>query len=129
MSNTKNEWMQSQLKHHPNARYDVINFIGNILYKNISEYSEIDLVSYSDSVVELFTNGYCYYFAVILKDAFGGSIYRRIGYSHIVWKDENDIFYDINGVVEDCTREDFILIDNMSPDLLETFRHRKLKNI
>ena len=52
-----------------------------------------------EQMYKLFTAGYCYYFAVMLKAAFDrGHICVAAPFGHIVWVDENDIAYDYNGV-------------------------------
>ena len=46
-----------------------------------------------------FMHGYCYYFAVILKDAFNrGNICYAYHLGRIVWVDTDGIPYDVNGV-------------------------------
>lgn len=94
---TKKEW----IKCYTTGRFqesnpEVINFIANILFK-----ADCD----DNSVYNLFANGYCYYFATILKEAFNrGDIYWHKGYSHIVWVDINNIPYDIGGVFADYNK-------------------------
>lgn len=70
----------------PNERLlTPIEFIGNF-------------TSITPNIRETFMQGYCYYFAVILKEAMGrGTICWACPFSHIVWKDTNDKAYDIDG--------------------------------
>lgn len=50
---------------------------------------------------QTFTAGYCYYFAVMLKDAFQrGEICWCAPYGHICWVDDNGVPYDISGVCD-----------------------------
>ena len=54
--------------------------------------------SESNIIADVFTKGFCYYFAIILKEAFHcGEIYMTSNDRHIVWV-KNNIAYDINGV-------------------------------
>lgn len=99
-----------------NARADILGFIYDLTQnKTASETTTIE---------NFFANGYCYYFALMLKDAFGGSI-RWVKYrSHIVWEDtENHVCYDVYGVFDDYGEYDIVPIDVLG-DELETFRHR-----
>ena len=55
----------------------------------------------SDDIWKTFTSGYCYYFAVILKEAFQrGDICWCAPFGHICWLDENGVPYDIGGVCD-----------------------------
>ena len=69
---------------------EVIKFIANILYYEDDK---------NNSIYNLFSNGYCYYFAVMLKTAFNrGEICWCAPYAHFIWLDTNGIPYDIEGV-------------------------------
>ena len=79
-----------------NADMNVLSFIANISFFPDMEFRENDAISH------LFSSGYCYYFANMLKLAFGrGEVCWSVGRGHIVWVDENEIAYDIDGVYED----------------------------
>lgn len=54
-----------------------------------------------DTVSTVFSRGFCYYFAIILKDAFDskGEICMTVDNRHIVWVLDN-VAYDINGVFQ-----------------------------
>lgn len=69
-----------------------------------------------------FRSGYCYYFALILKDAFQrGELCHAYPYGHIVWVDTNGVSYDIEGVyVSDS--EEFIPIEKLGDDI-KNFKH------
>lgn len=81
---------------------DIIKFIDNI-----TEFPDMD-GNISGNIDHLFCAGYCYYFANMLKLAFGGTVCWSEDRGHIVWVDgndlENDIAYDITGIYEDYTK-------------------------
>lgn len=89
----KFEWLQQipECIDDKPVRSDVVNFIANFLYERCANPIE---------AIMLFRCGYCYHFAVILRDLFGGSIVIDDEVGHIYWKDECDILYDINGPSE-----------------------------
>ena len=94
----------------------VLAFIGNITnyhYPNILK---------QDAVYELFSSGYCYYFALMLKDAFQrGEICWCAPYGHICWMDDNGHPYDINGT---CDSEcDYFIPVSYIKDGLTDFKH------
>ena len=73
---------------------------------------------------DIFSGGYCYYFAVMLKTAFnGGTVCRHRNYGHIVWQDEDGIAYDINGVFEDYAEGDLLDVETSLGDMLVDFKH------
>lgn len=70
------------------ADKDVISFIEGFLGDH-------------EIIWQTFTAGYCYYFAVMLKDAFQrGEIRWCAPYGHICWVDDNGVPYDISGVCD-----------------------------
>lgn len=109
-------WVNGQLNYFKGSNKNVLTFIANILYSRGIENPEI--------VRGIFAAGYCYYFALMLKDAFGGEICWHKGFSHIVWKDtRDDIVYDIDGVFYDYNEGDIVPISFLREEL-ESFRHR-----
>lgn len=82
------EWMNEQKRRYPKADSSILRFIGRFREEN-------------PDLERIFTMGYCYYFAVILRDAFGGAIYLSPETSHIVWSDDQNLYYDITGVCND----------------------------
>lgn len=51
-----------------------------------------------DALRNLYMAGYCYYFAMMLKAAFNrGEVYIAAPYGHVVWRDIDDHYYDIEG--------------------------------
>lgn len=83
------------------------------------------------AISKVFSNGYCYYFAHILKEAFGcGEIYMTANDAHIVWMYKN-IAYDIYGVFNKYPRSanngnfyhgELIPIA-MLPNYMDSFKH------
>ena len=72
----------------------VLQFIKNIVTSVPKSGSE-------DVIYDLFHAGYCYYFALALKEAFGrGQICWCAPYGHICWQDENGVGYDIGGICD-----------------------------
>ena len=81
---------------------DVLDFIADIAFKPNCD---------AESTRLLFRTGYCYYFAVMLKDAFNrGKVCAAYPISHFVWVDDNGIPYDIEGIYEGSA-EDYIPIE------------------
>lgn len=119
------QWISRTLQQFPKARIDVLTFIGKVNAFS----SEEERKCFSTSIEKLFTNGFCYYFAVMLHDAFGGTIVWHKGHKHILWMDENGIVYDIFGVYDGDIKENFIPIDEVEkshPGFLELYRHRNI---
>lgn len=56
---SKEDWIASHRKQFPDARPDVLGFI-------------YDFSSRSSDLYEVFVNGYCFYFANMLREAFNG---------------------------------------------------------
>lgn len=113
---TKEEWIRcyADQERYPGARSDVIRFIADIIWHSGENGIE--------SICNLFGNGYCYHFAVILKDNFGGQVVWHKNISHILWYD-GIWCYDINGIFDDISPDEIIPAENMG-EQLEVFRHR-----
>lgn len=112
----RNKWITQHQKKFPSARADVLGFIWDVNYAQGTAGEGI--------INSLFSAGYCYYFARMLQDAFGGDLYWHKGHSHIVWGDgENPIYYDIYGVFYDYEEGD-IVDYRLLGETLESFRHR-----
>ena len=95
---------------------NVLTFIGNITdyhYPNSQK---------QDAIYELFSSGYCYYFALMLKDAFQhGEVCWCAPYGHICWVDDNGHPYDIYGT---CDSEcDYFIPVSHIQDGLADFKH------
>lgn len=55
---------------------------------------------YQKKIIDLFKNGYCYYFSLILKERFKGTILYDLIDGHFVTQIGEDIF-DIRGCITD----------------------------
>lgn len=120
---TKEEWLKSQLEVYPKARKDILEFIWDFITPTSVKSNDGQEVLASQ-----FAAGYCYYFALILKDAFGGEMMWIKGRSHIIWHDiENDELYDSYGVYQlDISADgsgEPVPLSFLEGDL-ESFRHR-----
>lgn len=109
----KNEWVEFFIEKGCDA--DVVNFIADVLYKGGNE---------SEAIADLFGNGYCYYFACMLQDAFRrGTVCWLLNHSHIVWVDTDGTAWDVNGVYDDYGEGELVPISDMLEDDLDLFRH------
>jgi len=124
MDKYKNKYIKSQVDRHPKVRKDVLSFIYDIDNKSTQYDSNIkEKIYFFRTPAEImFADGYCYYFALILKDAFGGSIMWHKNHGHIVWMDENKICYDIYGVFDDYGEGDIVPISELGEKLIY-FKH------
>ena len=85
-----------------------------------------------DTISAVFSRGFCYYFAIILKDAFDGrgEIYMTRDNRHIVWVLDN-VAYDINGVFQvyqkSANNGNFyhgeLIPITMLPNYIKSFKH------
>ena len=67
--------------------------------KEVLQFILLFLHNVKNTVVDLFSKGYCYYFAEILKYNFKrGELYLAYPYEHIVWRDVDGVPYDVSGV-------------------------------
>lgn len=97
-----------------NGSTEVLNFINDIYTSQPEENGE--------AIRHLFHCGYCYYFANMLKLAFGkGTVCLAYPFGHIVWVDTDGIAYDIEGV-SISEYEKLIDIDCI-PELKYDFMH------
>lgn len=117
-----NTWMSLIKKQHLEADKDVLQFIYNFnnMQYNSSDKKKSDIII--EGIYNQFANGYCYYFASILKTAFNrGEICIAAPFGHIVWVDENNVPYDICGCNDsEC---DFYIPVFMLGDMLKDFKH------
>ena len=92
---------------------EVINFIADFIFSENSE-----------AIQNLFSNGYCYYFAVILKTAFNrGKICWHRNYGHIIWMDDDVLAHAIYGPFYDYNEGDLLPIEDSLGDLIVNFMH------
>ena len=107
---SKHEFIDLTKSIYANADNQILKFISEFVYHDDPE-----------STLNLFSNGYCYHFAQILKTTFdAGEICWVAPYSHIVWIYE-DIPYDIHGVYSGESTK-FIPISFLG-HAIEDFRH------
>lgn len=102
LSKCQAEFVEKSLKTSPNAAEDVLTFIAKFKCRENKKEEKI--------IEDLFSTGYCYYFANMLKDAFGGECVWLPDQSHIVWKDtresneKSQLLYDIKGIYKNKSR-------------------------
>ena len=97
LNKRQSEFVEGQKVAFPNAAEDVLTFIAEF---------KCSVNPHEEEIIEdLFSAGYCYYFALMLKDAFGGAVMYSVDRGHIVWTDSRpdgfEIAYDIHGVYTD----------------------------
>lgn len=109
------KFVNNALKYTSKGDKNILRFIGKILYHSGVENLQV--------IYDLFIQGYCYYFAKMLEDAFpGGEICQAYPYGHIVYVYDG-IPYDINGICDyDVSDEDFIPISKIN---INDFKHNK----
>lgn len=113
------KFVNNTLKYTDKGDKNILSFIGKILYHSGVENLQV--------IYDLFIQGYCYYFAKILEDAFpGGEICQAYPYGHIVYVYDG-IPYDINGICDyDVSDEDFIPISKID---INDFKHNEKEEI
>lgn len=110
-------WLEEQLKKNKKARPEVLKFIWNFVTHDKSPESF--------RVIEhQFTTGYCYHFALIMKDMFGGKIVWHKGHAHILWQDRNKVVYDICGVYCNYRFGEIVTVSELG-DNIESYLHRE----
>ena len=107
MVNGFENWFQQQQKIHPDANRKILQFIFRFQQS-------------SPDMIRVFTTGYCYYFAVLLKDAFDGNIYLNPEKDHIIWSNDRKVFYDITGVCNGQIKKSSIV--EVPKEKLKSFR-------
>ena len=109
------KFVNNTLKYTDKGDKNILRFIGKILYHSGVENLQV--------IYDLFIQGYCYYFAKILEDAFpGGEICQASPSGHIGYVYDG-IPYDINGICDyDVSDEDFIPISKIN---INDFKHNE----
>lgn len=99
LNEAKKNWIEAYTTgRFEKADKQVIQFIADFVFQNDENGNPTGVIS------QIFTSGYCYYFANMLKNAFQcGKVCWVEGRGHIVWQDYNGIAYDAAGVYEDYT--------------------------
>lgn len=96
----------------------VIEFIANVMYHGVYNVFPDDS---AETIRSLFEAGYCYYFALMLQNAFpGGKICLCYPFGHIVYT-YNNIAFDICGV-SDAEYEHLVDVSDLLY-LMSDFRH------
>lgn len=109
-------WLEEQLKKNRKAKPEILKFIWNFVTH--------DKIPESFRVIEhQFTTGYCYHFALIMKNMFGGKIVWHKGHSHILWQDRNKVVYDIRGVYCDYRIYEIVPVSELG-DNIEDYLHK-----
>lgn len=84
------------------------------------------------AIEKVFRNGYCYYFAIMLKDAFNrGEVCMTYDHEHVIWIDDDNVAYDINGMFgwyPDTANKDnywngLLIPVEKIPNYIESFKH------
>ena len=126
-------WVDVQLRRYPFARQDVLTFISAINeFENKpadSKEKKSGSPEFQSSIEKLFGTCFCYYFALMLQDAFGGSMVYCRTMDHIAWMDENGVIYSIYGVCEDYATNNYVRLSELEKyesDTIEMHRHRTL---
>lgn len=124
MKDTFETWFERIKIHHPKADETVLRFIFDFLNLQTPMYSITNPTTTdpADILYNQFANGYCYYFAHMLKIAFQrGEICWAAPFGHIVWMDTNNVAYDISGC-NDSECQYYIPI-SMLGDMVKDFTH------
>lgn len=111
-------FINSFIEKYPNASKEVLTFIANFAFSGST--------SRNKTIIDLFINGYCYYFALMLKDAFGGEMVADVENHHILWKDTREgdgygLLYDVCGIYK--SNDHCIPVHDLY-ESLESYRHR-----
>lgn len=96
----------------------IVEFIANFRFFAVRD---VEYVQSSETIRSLYENGYCYYFAKILEEAFpGGTICLCYPYGHIVYIYE-EVAYDIGGV-SDAEVDYYVPVDVVGK-VTQIFKH------
>ena len=104
-----------------NADEAVLGFIYDFVWKKAASEEEYEMIR------SLFMDGYCYYFATMLKTAFNrGEICWCAPFGHFVWVDENDVPYDVEGV--STAEAEYYIPESYIAEGIDDFKHVQGKN-
>lgn len=103
-----------------NANEQVLGFIYDFRMHSVGVFGKPEEIE--EIIRNQFRNGYCYYFAHMLKLAFGrGEVCIAAPIGHFVWMDTNQVPYDIEGVNEsDC---DCYIPESFLGSMVKDFLH------
>lgn len=114
----RTEFVQDQLKCFPGSDEQVLYFIADFLYHQGTDSAE--------TIRYQFHSGYCYYFAHMLKQAFQrGEVCIAAPFGHFVWKDKDDICYDVEGV--SASEAEYFIPESFMGNMVKDFLH--IRNI
>lgn len=114
------EFIDGQIKCCKIADKQVLEFIIKFYHLTMPIYA--DYGEYCENIRRQYRAGYCYYFAIILRDAFNrGELCWAAPFGHIVWMDTSGIAYDIEGV-NDSECKYYIPIKYLG-DAVNNFKH------
>lgn len=96
-----------------------LEFIADVLYFNVPDISSDDSC---EIIGDLFANGYCYHFALMLAIELGyGEVKWLRGYSHIMWC-YNGVAYEIYGIYDDVAPGGMTQLSELE-DMVSAFEH------
>lgn len=108
------KWVKMNMELYPKADKQVMEFIAKVIF-NQGE-SNVGVIQ------GLFTQGYCYYFANMMKLAFHrGIICYVYDIGHFVWVD-NGVAYDVEGVYE-LVESEYLIPEDKIGDFIKDFMH------
>lgn len=111
---TRQDYIDAWQVYYPTADAQVLGFIYDFLMHSGKNNSEI--------IRKQFHNGYCYYFAHMLRTAFNrGTVCIAAPIGHFVWMDDNQVPYDIEGVNESNCSE--YVPESFLGDMVQDFLH------
>ncbi len=109
-----NDEIRKALSYGPEGDPAVLSFIDGIYESQPKENAE--------AIQALFHNGYCYYFAHMLRRAFSrGTVCLAYPFGHVVWLDEDGVAYDVEGV--SCSEYEKLIDIDCIPELKHDFMH------
>lgn len=110
------EYIQRITRSIPGADEQVLKFIMDFSTCTANTEEQYEIIR------SLFRAGYCWHFAHLLKTTFGkGEVCVAAPFGHFVWKDDNDVTYDIEGVY--CGEAFYFIPESYLGDALQDFMH------
>lgn len=114
------DFVEDNLELNPKANKDILHWIASFVYR---QEDNIGLTNTSKAIIEHFSSGYCYHFAIMLNAIFAkGTVCWAAPFDHIVWVDKNNIPYDVTGAFVTNAKCLLIPIEYMG-ELLNEFKH------
>lgn len=89
----------TKMKNHTLQQKQVLSFINSFCSDAGQRISACDPRDVIDGISSFYRAGWCYYFATILKTAFGrGKVCWMAPFSHVAWEDTDGTVYDVEGI-------------------------------